>query len=189
MGSYAGHKAHCGKAKRKRKSARKANGQKDTVSDGDKNTDAVSSKRETITLDAAKPFGCKYCCATFKLRQYLANHIQTVHKENPWECDECEQTFWQKTMLNQHKRAQHTHNGSNGSGSRTSSSRSKSSRASPKRAKKKGRKSSKESKRTSKSKRKKRERELTSEDDDDDDDDSDSQRRCTNVIHSPLSTL
>lgn len=51
---------------------------------------------------------CQYCGKAFRENFQLKEHIQATHLKEPFQCQECEQDFESKVLLNAHTKSEHT---------------------------------------------------------------------------------
>ncbi|GLV35915.1 uncharacterized protein CBL_09867 [Carabus blaptoides fortunei] len=58
-------------------------------------------------LDPRKPFVCQHCGVAFAREKALASHARIHAGDSPFECETCNEMFWDVTVLREHVRSKH----------------------------------------------------------------------------------
>lgn len=67
---------------------------------------AIPEARYPI-LDPRKPFVCQHCGVAFAREKALASHARIHAGDSPFECETCNEMFWDVTVLREHVRNKH----------------------------------------------------------------------------------
>ncbi|XP_076660482.1 uncharacterized protein LOC143363829 isoform X2 [Halictus rubicundus] len=75
--------------------------EQDAGSEGDQDTNSAKEVRK-LEPGEIRVHACDQCDRTFPLRQALALHIQSAHRDRNYKCTECERMFFSKYDLGKH---------------------------------------------------------------------------------------
>lgn len=59
-------------------------------------------------LDPRKPFVCQHCGVAFAREKALASHARIHGGDSPFECETCNEMFWDMQLLREHVRTKHS---------------------------------------------------------------------------------